>query len=636
VADERSASRELAAEVVGWRATQNAIFNSRVSRRDLLRAIGFGAVSGAILAACGSTAVTPSPAPASPAATATSAPASAPPTVAPSSATPATVAPSSAAPVTPSPAPTSQPRGGTIRAGAFEGGLVDGWLTWNAFGQQFAWNWCAQRLVSVGPDASILYEMAKSHTVSADGKTYTFTLVDGLTWHDGKPVTAADVAFTYNSALKAKAGSNSSALVTPVSGSKAVLDDNSKDCSGIQVVDDLTIRFVLDQPSAKMIPTTFATIWIMPKHPFDGVALEEYANQDVAKNLFVGSGPMRMTEFKPKEFVNFEAYDGYANGSGFKGRPAADKVSIRIYADENAQATSTKAGEVDYNYIRKPTGDQLKQYKTVQGMTVQESLVGFNICIAFNFKSSVKPLLDKRVRQALVWAIDRQTIVTDVLGVGKVPDISNQWIAPWANSPNLQTYSPQDVAKAKQLLADAGWVSTTILDVRHYPPKLTPDVPVIVEMWKAVGVNVKLTPLTDDAFVKDYYLSKGPAGQPDQGPSYDIAFVYGYGSIDGSPWVADQILASSSTWPNGYNSMRWSNPEWDKEFAAGVAAPDQASQAPHFMRCSEIFNDELPYAPLYQEVDYAIIGNTLKGPENYTILDPTGGGVRYWEWYITA
>ena len=151
--------------------------------------------------------------------------------------------------------------------------------------------------------------MAKSHTVSADGKTYTFTLVDGLKWHDGKPVTAADVAFTYNTALKAKAGSNSSALVAPISGSKAVLDDNSKDCAGIQVIDDLTIPFVLDVPSAKMLPTTFAAIWIMPKHPFDGVALEDYAKQDVATNLFIGSGPMRMTEFTPKQFVNFEAYD---------------------------------------------------------------------------------------------------------------------------------------------------------------------------------------------------------------------------------------------------------------------------------------------------------------------------------------
>ncbi len=614
-----------------------AVLDRRVSRRDLLRFAGLGAASGIVLAACGSTAVSPSAAVSTPSATAApTAAATAAATAAPTAA--ATAVPATAAPTAaPTVAPTERPRGGTIRAGSFEGGAVEGWMTWNSFGQAFAWNWCAQRLVSVRPDGTVLYDMAKSHEVSADGKTYTFKLVEGLKWHDGKPVTAADVAFTFNTALKAKSGSNSSALVAPLSGSKAVIDDNSRDCAGIQVVDDVTIRFVLDQPAAKMLPTTFAAIWIMPKHPFAGIALEDYAKQEVSKGVFIGSGPMRMTEYKPKEFVNFEAYDGYANGDGWQGRPSADKVSVRIYADEIAQATSTKAGEIDYTYVRKPTGDQVKAYKAVQGIKLQDSVVGFNIFISFNFKSPSTPLLlDKRVRQALIWAIDREAIVKDVLGVGIVPDIMNQWIAPWANSPKLERYTPQDVEKAKKLLADAGWDSSAVLDFRHYPPKLSPDIPVIAQMWKDVGVNIKLTPLADDTFVKDYYLSKGPDGQPDQGPSYDIAYVYGYGSIDGSPWVSDQILGSGALWPNGYNSMRWVNAEWDKEFTAALAVPDQASQAPHFWRCSEIFNDELPYAPLYQEVDYAVVGDKLRGPEQATILDPTGGGVRYWEWYMAS
>src|SRR5206468_9448592 len=117
------------------------------------------------------------------------------------------------------PAVTEKPRGGTIRAGAFEGGLTEGWLTWKAFGQEFAWNWAAQRLLSIAPDGTIVYDMANKHSVSADGKEYTFNLTPGETWHDGTPVTAADVAFTYNTCLKAKAGSTSAGLVLPISGS---------------------------------------------------------------------------------------------------------------------------------------------------------------------------------------------------------------------------------------------------------------------------------------------------------------------------------------------------------------------------------------------------------------------------------
>ena len=186
----------------------------------------------------------------------------------------------------------------------------------------------------------------------------------------------------------------------------------------------------------------------------------------------------------------------------------------------------------------------------------------------------------------------------------------NQWIAPWANSTEPGTYDPQDVEKAKTLLADAGW-DPTVLDVRHYPPKLTPDVPVIVEMWKAIGVNVKLTPLTDDTFVQDYYLSKGPADQPDQGPSYDIAFVYGYGSIDGRHGSRpDPGLGLALAERLQLDALVESRVGQGVRRRSG--APDQASQAPHFWRCSEIFNDELPYAPLYQEVDYAVIGTSSR------------------------
>ena len=80
--------------------------------------------------------------------------------------------------------------------------------------------------------------------------------------------------------------------------------------------------------------------------------------------------------------------------------------------------------------------------------------------------------------------------------------------------------------------------------------------------------------------------------------------------------------------------MRYSNPEWDTEFAAALLETTQDGQGPHFKRCSEIFNDELPYVPAYQRVDYSVISDKLKGPEAATILHPAAGGVKYWEWSV--
>jgi peptide/nickel transport system substrate-binding protein len=345
-----------------------------------------------------------------------------------------------------------------------------------------------------------------------------------------------------------------------------------------------------------------------------------------------------MTEYKANQFVNFEAWDGYINGTGYRGRPGADGVSIRIYVDPDAQLTSTQAGEVDFQYFRKPTGDQLRQLQAIKGMSAQKSLVGFNIFFSFNLKSpSVSLLKDNRVRQAFVWALDRHTLVDDVLGgVFKVPDVMNHWIAPWANSDKLEKYDPQDIDKAKQLLADAGWDPAAVVDVRHYPPKLDPDVPVIVEMWNEVGIKSKLTPFSEANFVHEFYESKGTARAPDEGPSYDVAIALGFGTLDGSPWGEANTLGSTHVPPNGSNSMRWANEEWDREFAAALLEPDQDAQAPHFKRCSELFNDDLPYVPLYQRVDYAIVSDNLRGPEHATILHPAAGGVRYWEWYLAS
>jgi peptide/nickel transport system substrate-binding protein len=233
----------------------------------------------------------------------------------------------------------------------------------------------------------------------------------------------------------------------------------------------------------------------------------------------------------------------------------------------------------------------------------------------------------KEFRQATIWALDRETLVNDVLeGTVRVADVMNQWIAAWAIATDLQRYDPQDVARAKQLLATSGYAGEEI-QVSIYPPTFGADIPVILQLWKDIGIATKTTPITDASFVEDFYLH----------PKYDIAFSYGFGTLDGSPWGSDTYL-SSDQFPEtgGYNATRFNDAEWDSEYTAALLSPDVPTQAPHFARCSEIFNDELPFVPLYQRVDIAMVGKGLHGPERSTILHPAVGGVRYWEWYVAS
>jgi peptide/nickel transport system substrate-binding protein len=531
-----------------------------------------------------------------------------------------------------------QAKGDIIRLGALEGGLTDGFMPWKQFGQEFVWNWAAQVLLSYAPDGSILYDLASGHEVSEDGKTITFTIVDGATWHDGEPVTAADVAFTFNTALKGAAGSNIGGRFLGIVGAQEAFDDTTgaTDASGIRVIDDHTLEIELTEPNAQFLPVTIANTRIAPAHVYEGIPVAEYADQPASTTMFIGSGPYKMVAFTPKESVNLEPHAGYVNGSGYSGPPAAPGVAIRIYNDEESQILSTQSGEVDFNYVRKPSGDKLALLSEIEGMTPIKSLVGFNIFVSFNLLNPSNPLLkDKRVRQALVWGLDRDVLVNDVLGgVFTVPTVMNHWIQEWAVSPDLELYHPQDVDKAKALLAEAGWdASAPPILARHYPPTLDPDVPIIQSMWSDLGVNIELQPLADDVFFDDFYGGYDTATGVDNGPKYDVAFVYGFGTLDGSPWGSDEFLASDRVLPAGLNSMRFANPEWDSEFAAGLLETTRETQAPHFARASEIFNDELPYIPLYQRVDYSIVNDGLKGPENATILHPAAGGVHYWEWY---
>ena len=210
--------------------------------------------------------------------------------------------------------------------GAFEGGLTDGFLPWKSFGQEFAWNWCAQSLVSIAADGSILYDLATSYDVSADGKTYTFHLVEGATWHDGKPVTAADVAFTYNTGLKVDGRLEHRRTPRADQGlrrGRRRRDPRLPRASGSSTTSRSRSTSTSRMPrscrtcsrSSASRRSTRSTAWRSRTTP----------TQPISQELFIGSGPYKMTEFKAKEFVNFEAHAGYKNGTGYSGPPAADE-----------------------------------------------------------------------------------------------------------------------------------------------------------------------------------------------------------------------------------------------------------------------------------------------------------------------
>jgi len=513
---------------------------------------------------------------------------------------------------------------GVIRHGAYEGGLADGLVPWYSFGQEFVWNWCAQKLIQVAPDGSIVYDLAKSHEVSDDGLTYTFTLVDGATWSDGTPVTADDVAFTYNTLLKTDAGSNSAFKLENLVGASDVAADQTKDASGIKVIDPQTISFTFTTPGAGYLSQTFGTTFIAPKHPFDGMELADYKTHPSFTTGYIGSGPYTITDFKQDESVALVANPNYVNGTGYSGPPKAAQVAIRMFADANAQLLATQSGEIDFTYYRQPSGDTLDQFRSIAGMNVLDSFVGFNVFYSIPYLN--RPWANKDFRQALAYATDRVTM--QQINGGSAPStVISDWTAPWAIADDLNPYT-YDLDKARAALAASGFDLNQELDVRIYPYGVTPDeIPVLLDTWRnELGLKIKERAFTSDGFIKEFY----------EDADYDIGFVYGFGTLDGSPFGSGQTLLSTSVYPNGYNSFRFASDEFDTEYKAGNAAITQEEQGKHFARASEIFNEELPYFPYFNRVDAAVVSDKLTGVEGTKMFHPAAGGVPYWEWGISS
>jgi peptide/nickel transport system substrate-binding protein len=510
---------------------------------------------------------------------------------------------------------------GTIRLGSYEGGLTQGLLPWNSFGQEFIWNFAGQKLISVAPDGTILYDLATAMDVSDDGLTYTFTLLDGVTFHDGTPVTAEDVAFTYNMLLKPTGGSNSSYKVATLVGADAVAADESLDAEGIKVIDDHTISFTFTEPNAGLPSGTFNTVWIVPKAAFDGMTLEQIAGSWGGE--FIGSGPYRVLDYAYDQGGTLEAFADYKNASGWEGPPGAAGVAIRNFADANAQSLAAEAGELDFMYYRVPTGDILARFNSISGMHTEPSPVGFNVFYSIPYQD--RPWANKDFRKALAYATDRNTMASINGAMATAADIA-PWAADWATAEDLDDYT-YDLDKAREHLAASGFDVSQPLDVRVFPYGVTPDeIPVLLDTWRTeLGLNIQERPFTNDGFIKEFY----------EDFDYDIGFVYGFGTLDGQPFGAGSQLLSDQKYPAGFNGTAFANQAFDDAYVAGVAAPTQEEQAPHFQEATRIFNDELPYFPYFDRVDVAVVSDRMSGYENTQMYHPAAGGVEYWAWAIS-
>ena len=437
------------------------------------------------------------------------------------------------------------------------------------------------QLVHLDPAANVVPQLAERWDISEDGRRYVFHLRHGVTWHDGAPFAAADVAFTYRMLLDPRAGSRYKSLALPVLGAEEYADGDVASVAGLEIIDDHTIAFVLAHPHFGFLATMGFPI--LPQHILGEVAEgEEIDDTDFALRAPIGTGPFRLATHTldgDAEFV--------ANSSYWGGNPQVGRLILRRLDDEEA-LEAFERGEIDIMFIDALDAERVQERRGVRVLTFRTC--EYRILMA----NRQHPALgDQRVRAAIMYAIDRDAVVRDVLkGMGEV--ISSPLIMPeWTVNHALDGQYPYDPVRARELLAEAGFGSGLSLSVltgpgaipaRHNAPFLGEIKRYLAEV--GIDLEVKIKPVRE--YIVDYeagnfelYTCCGASG-----PDPDFTAIY---------------FHSASMPPDGSNGVRYDNPETDELLMKGRGAADPEERAAIYHRYAEILSHDLPWLPLWHE-----------------------------------
>ncbi|MBA2518443.1 MAG: hypothetical protein H0V24_02135 [Chloroflexia bacterium] len=415
-----------------------------------------------------------------------------------------------------------------------------------------------ESLVGVSPiDGSIVPGLADSYEIGADGLTYTFNINPDANWHDGMPVTADDVVVSLDFATS---GESVYAYTTQMVESIA----------SYQAVDEKTVEIVATDLLATFLYDVPGTLAVMPAHIWGEVPFSEWQNdpgstgQDPSR--VVGSGPFTFVEWVQGESATLAKNDNYWNPREI---PNVDEFIFRVLPDENTSVQALTTGEVDILEGIPPA-----QVADVQNSGVAE--VEIYDTLRFNWYSpnELMPIFtDVAVRQALLYALDRQLIADEIyLGFAEQANGTQPVLSPAYAPDEINTVYNYDPELASQLLADAGWQDSDgdgVLEKDlNGDGQIGEDEVLTFEFIYSEGVAIyeQMVP-----YMQESWAAIGVAMVPQAVPfptlqqraddgDFGIA-LYGFSwSPDGGQGI---MFRCDSFSPQGFNSMRYCNEEYD-------------------------------------------------------------------------
>jgi len=425
-------------------------------------------------------------------------------------------------------------------------------------------------LMALDPDAKPYPELAESYTVSDDGLAYTFKLRRGVKFHHGDELTADDVKFTFDRLRAPNSGYSYGAQVETI--------------KSVDVVDRYTARFRLSKRTGPfLIYMAFPGSSIVPKK------LVESGHDLNAKPI--GTGPFRFVSYEPRTAIKFVRNADYFE----KGKPYFDSMEYRIISDITALTNALLSGVVNFsNEVPPKDFTKVRAHPDLAGLTLEGSRYHW---LLLNTKR--EPFNDRRIRQAVSFALDRQALVEGAffgLGTAILGGVIPKWN--WAYA-DLRFVPPRgDPDQARKLLSEAGYPNgfRTTMSVASSFPNLMAMAPIIQANLARVGINAKIGTMEIPRYWDEVWSTS----------NFDITSMY---------WLSpladpDDFVTNNYKCGMPINVQKYCSTEMDTLLDQAKSAATQEARRELYRKMQELSLRDMAQVPLVN--GWLLIGHTKK------------------------
>lgn len=423
-------------------------------------------------------------------------------------------------------------------------------------------------LVKPDIEGNLIPAVASDHTISEDAKVYTFTLREGVQFHNGQTVTAEDVKYSIDRCADTE---NEGPLVSAFS----IIES-------VNVLDEKTVEIRLTEPDTEFL--AYLTTAIIPK---------DYTDQATAP---IGTGPFKF------ESRTVEQNFVMVKNENYWGEKAhLDKVEYKVVPDSDMLVTNLKGGSIDMAMRLSAT----QAAELTEGFHIEVGTM--NLVQALYLNNDVEPLNNEKVRQALSYAIDPDEIMMMIadgegerVGSSMYPGLTKYF------HEDLVQYYNKDTEKAKELLKEAGYEDGFDLEITvcstQQPHLATAQV--IVEELKAIGINATIEAVEWNTWLEDVYSKR----------EYQATVV----GFDASA-LTGRAMLERFTSDSSKNVSNFKSEEYDKTFAAAVAAVDEAEKISLYKECQEILTEHAVNVYIQDLASLIAIRDGYEGYEFYPL-----------------